>query len=296
MQVISTATQYLKSICRFITDNRVNNLDITNSGVKEGYPFVDLETGERFYGYMAQLRHAIPYYFLNKQTRAHLDKRAYWVALDTLRSYREFTFDREKYYSVNEGDIVLQVGAYHGHDTLRFSRAVGDSGKVISVEASESNFEILSRNVDANNINNVELINAALSDSAGTITLYDTSRPGKKDISYVKDNFDYFNYNDDELISKTVEKKRADDLLEKLAIDEIDYTVVTVNGAEADVLRGLGDYLTPDVAVVAIAHLTVDGIPLYETIQELLKSRNIPAVVEKEEIGEVVYAGPGVPD
>jgi len=52
--------------------------------------------------------------------------------------------------ALKPGDVFLDVGANVGYYTLLASRLVGDTGRVIAVDASPSVYEILSRNVSRN--------------------------------------------------------------------------------------------------------------------------------------------------
>lgn len=73
---------------------------------------------------------------------------------------------------VKEGDIVLDVGANIGYYTLIFSKAVGRRGKVFAFEPEPNNFILLQKNVQINNLENVTLIQKAVSKKSGKIYLY----------------------------------------------------------------------------------------------------------------------------
>ena len=75
---------------------------------------------------------------------------------------------------IKEGDVVLDIGAHIGYYTVLFAKLVGPKGKVISFEASPTNFEILKKNVSVNGYQNVILNNKAVSDKNGKLTLYIT--------------------------------------------------------------------------------------------------------------------------
>jgi len=63
---------------------------------------------------------------------------------------------------INEGDVVFDCGAHHGHISIAASLIVGNGGKVISIEADDSNVQKLKNNISINNINNVEVIHNAV--------------------------------------------------------------------------------------------------------------------------------------
>ncbi len=58
---------------------------------------------------------------------------------------------------VSEESNVLELGGCYGYFTTIMANCVGKSGKVVSIEGTPNNFEILSKNMKLNNLNNVEL-------------------------------------------------------------------------------------------------------------------------------------------
>jgi len=72
--------------------------------------------------------------------------------------------------NVKEGDTVIDVGACVGYYTILMSDIVGPTGKVYSFEPDPTNFAILEENVGDRK--NVQLVNQAVSDHAGTEKLY----------------------------------------------------------------------------------------------------------------------------
>jgi len=67
-----------------------------------------------------------------------------------------------------DGDFVIDVGAFSGSYTALLSRLVGRTGEVWSIEPVPDTFRILSYCVASSNLENVRLFNLALSDSCGT--------------------------------------------------------------------------------------------------------------------------------
>lgn len=68
---------------------------------------------------------------------------------------------------ISPGDWIIDVGANVGHYTVRFSRLVGDQGRVVAFEPVPETFELLASNVALLPAKNVTLVNAAASDAAG---------------------------------------------------------------------------------------------------------------------------------
>lgn len=64
--------------------------------------------------------------------------------------------------TVNEGDVVIELGGHIGTSTLNYSHLVGPKGVVYAIEALPENFEILQRNIARNGITNVRAYNLAI--------------------------------------------------------------------------------------------------------------------------------------
>jgi FkbM family methyltransferase len=69
------------------------------------------------------------------------------------------------------GDTVLDVGANIGFHTLESWHAVGNMGRVISIEASSKHAAAIRRNLGANNLPTGDVINVAVGDHDGEVTL-----------------------------------------------------------------------------------------------------------------------------
>lgn len=68
---------------------------------------------------------------------------------------------------ISSGDYVVDIGASIGIYTKFLSQLVGPAGKVWSFEPISDTFEFLTNNVRKLGLENVELVNAAVSDKDG---------------------------------------------------------------------------------------------------------------------------------
>jgi hypothetical protein len=72
---------------------------------------------------------------------------------------------------VQPGDIVVDAGANLGYFATLLAARVGDSGRVVAIEAHPEVAAVLKDNVRRNNATAVTVISAALSDRQGTVRL-----------------------------------------------------------------------------------------------------------------------------
>lgn len=73
--------------------------------------------------------------------------------------------------TVEEGMVVVDIGANIGHYTLEAARRVGKTGKVFAFEPEPHNFSLLCRNIEANGYQNVVPVQMALSNRTGAARL-----------------------------------------------------------------------------------------------------------------------------
>jgi FkbM family methyltransferase len=131
---------------------------------------------------------------------------------------------------IHEGDIVIDVGANIGYYTLIFAQLVGKSGKVIAFEPESKNFEILKKNIEINNYDNVIVEQKIVSEKCGKMKLYVSNSDivGHR-IQQMKNLKNFIE----------VESVTLDDYMEKLNLDKkVNFIKIDVEGAEPKVLEG----------------------------------------------------------
>jgi FkbM family methyltransferase len=70
------------------------------------------------------------------------------------------------------GDLVVDVGAHWGYFTLLAATLCGESGKVVAFEPLPRNVSILTKNLQANRMGNVVVVQKAVSDREGVAELF----------------------------------------------------------------------------------------------------------------------------
>jgi hypothetical protein len=81
---------------------------------------------------------------------------------------------------LDEGIIVVDVGASLGYYTLLSAKRVGEDGLVVAFEPDPAIFEVLVKNIRANNWQNVEAFRLAVSDSNTKVKIRSFSSFPKK--------------------------------------------------------------------------------------------------------------------
>ncbi len=170
---------------------------------------------------------------------------------------------------IKEGDIVIDVGANIGYYTLIFAQLVGKTGKVFAFEPEPKNFEILKKNIEINNYDNVTAEQKIISDKCEKMKLFvsDSGIVGHR--IQKMGNFENF---------IEVESVTLDDYMKKLNLDKkVDFIKIDVEGAEPKVLDGAKTILKENVKLKIFTEFNREVIKKYDSDPEdmlLLLTRN----------------------
>lgn len=134
------------------------------------------------------------------------------------------------------GDIFVDVGAHVGHHVLVAAKAVGASGKVIAIDPQPYNADRIGQNALLNNMRQVEVIPAAVSDREGFARFpFQSGRDRAR--------FSLGGSSNDSSITFECPLRRLDNILIDRNIERVRLLKVDVEGFEAQVLTGLGTKL-----------------------------------------------------
>jgi len=130
------------------------------------------------------------------------------------------------------GDVLIDVGANIGYYTLLGSRLVGPAGRVVAIEASPRTFGALRDNIRRNAAQNVRAVNAAASRWRGSVQVFAGTPDNIGGTSIMPRHG---------AAEATVDAFPLAELLTSDELSAASVIKIDVEGAEADVLRGLLD-------------------------------------------------------
>lgn len=175
---------------------------------------------------------------------------------------------------IGAGDTTLDVGANIGYYALIESRLVGSSGHVYAVEPVSSNYRMLSKNIELNNINNIKTFRFAAGAENGTGDIHVAE----------KGNFSSFTYLEGERYSGTerVEVVRLDDFIAREGIEPA-LIRMDVEGFETEIIKGMPEALRkrPKLLIEVHPHL-MDTARLQEMFETIAAAGYREAIVIKE--------------
>ena len=175
---------------------------------------------------------------------------------------------------IKKNMAVIDVGANLGYYTLLAAKLVGKNGKVISFEPDPLAFKGLKKNVQMNKCNNVEIFNLAVSDK-------NEKRAFNSDIDGLGGSAFLYEYNIQTKNNIIVDAISLSSFLH----DKPDIVKIDVEGAEVEVIKGLGRLLDEDIKIICEVHpnlLSSMGYKVSE-IEEILYKHNFMIYVIKDD-------------
>jgi FkbM family methyltransferase len=129
-------------------------------------------------------------------------------------------------YCPQHGDVVIDVGAGVGEDTLVFSKLVGSKGLVVSVEANPETFASLKETVARSAISNVRAVSGAVA-----------ARDGSVRISNSPDHWSNSLFSDSGSVE--VPSRSLDSLSDELGLGAVALLKMNIEGAERFAVDGM---------------------------------------------------------
>jgi FkbM family methyltransferase len=135
---------------------------------------------------------------------------------------------------LRRGAVVFNLGAHQGVVALVLARAAGAAGRVIAVEADRDSADIARRNVERNEVQQVEVIHAAVTAASGRVRFGADGAVAA---------------GEGEWGTAEVDAVSVDDLARRYGFPDVMF--IDVEGYEVEALRGAGESLrrAPDVFV-----------------------------------------------
>jgi len=137
-------------------------------------------------------------------------------------------------YTMKPGMTVLDIGANIGYYAMMERGLVGPDGRIIAVEPSPQNVELLRRNIELNGAENISVFECAVSDASSKRTFFlseksnlNTFHPGTATGTMTG------------MTPIEVETLSVEDLLSRAGVDKVDYVRMDVEGHEVEVINGL---------------------------------------------------------
>jgi FkbM family methyltransferase len=144
-------------------------------------------------------------------------------------------------YRPRAGDVIVDVGAGVGEEALTFSRAVGERGRVICIEAHPETFRCLQKLVQYNRLGNVTMIRRAVSEPSCELAMIEDGK------HYLRNRL-----GGDKGIA--VRATTLDALHQELELGRIQFLKMNIEGAERFAIRGMREALRQTETLCVCCH------------------------------------------
>jgi FkbM family methyltransferase len=240
-------------------------VEFADAGVSGGLPFVVLPNGRVFYGHFSKPNHRRMYEFLRDLIPSKLNEDTFLLGIDITHRYLSNHTWFPSELLPGRGGVIVEVGAYLGHKSIRFiDDVVSTNGRVLAVEMMPDNLEILSKNVKENDLSDcVHIVESGVWNAPGYVTVKGKGRQRNSLVNLEKINVE---------LDIKVKTETLDTILSQWGVFPIDFLMITVNGAEIEVLEGLGKMLD-DIKIIFVAcpYSTRNDISNYHSCKKFLE-------------------------
>jgi FkbM family methyltransferase len=309
-------TRYRVEIMRPLI-NDINALDIEAAGLESGLPWVKLTDGFRFYGLPVNEGEAVMYGIIQSELiNQNISFDVFGVVYEIISRYQaprslpgelqrfkssfdrgrdplnDFDFSQDMKVRIAEvfkpdtGDVILDIGACHGFGTLRLAEHIGEKGQIFAFEPNPLSAEILRRNVEANSLKNIKVLELAVSNQSkkSGVLFYDGVATGNSLRGDVLENLGIQG-----IEQIAVDICTGDEVMAEFGVSEINFLSITVNGGEPEVLEGLSRTIaaSPSLVVTTPGWYYRDGERLDKKLVGQLKEMGF-AHVYSGTLGRVI--------
>jgi FkbM family methyltransferase len=172
-----------------------------------------------------------------------VDDQGRWVNRQAEATFVSPIFHTKSYAAVNDwvldnwtwgyrpraGDTVIDVGAGIGEEAVIFSRLVGESGRVISIEAHPRTFSCLQETIRRSGLTNVTSVHCAIAEQDGELSIDDGDLHLANSVIGQRGNL-------------KVPARSLDSLADELGLGEIALVRMNIEGAERLAVRGMSRF------------------------------------------------------
>jgi FkbM family methyltransferase len=190
---------------------------------------------------------------------------------DDLERFAEKDLLQSFLRAIRPFNVVWDVGANMGLYSLFASRSAGNEGRVLAFEPEPASRSLLKRNIKNNNIDNIEVLGCALDKENTTRELYPSATPNTGSHSLVQRTDYRVNRRGIRVTTYT-----GDFLVQNRGLSPPDILKIDVEGAEMNVLGGMGDCLRRDTLRVVLIEVHPQVLPLFghcaEDVEQTIRS------------------------
>ena len=183
---------------------------------------------------------------------------------------------------INPTDVVVDIGAYIGDFTIYASR-MAYAGKVLAYEPLLSTFQLLSKNIELNKSNNVDIFNVGISETNKKIKLF-----VPKNAEFGTSMMDITKYGECVEVEALAISMR--EIITKNKLSKIDLLKIDCEGAEFEILSSTPKNIFSRIKQIVLEYHQLNDMKVTDLV-ELLQSMNYNVqFIPKNKYTGYVYA------
>lgn len=175
-------------------------------------------------------------------------------------------------YNPQIGDVIIDIGAGIGTETIIYSSKVGESGKVFAVEAHPETFESLKILCELNSLKNVIISNIAISDYNGVVYIESRQNHAENKIFKESEKGD------------SIPVTTFDEYINKNKITKINFLKINIEGAEKELITKMTTSICMVNYIAISCHdflFENNNFEIKNSVIEFLKSNNFN-IIERQ--------------
>ena len=203
----------------------------------------------------------------------------YHLSSQVRQRYLRYVQDPGIIHFPSHAKVAVDAGAYIGWKAIAFADIMGADSTTVAIEIDKSAYELMCRNVKANNLEGrVIPIYAAIGENNETTTLYRRGSHGKNSVVVPVENAKPVGQ---------IETRALESIFSDVGLRKVDYLNLQLNGAEAAALSGLGGWRDRVRTVFAATPYNLNGAPTRPTVVRELERAGF-SVVDEGKPGRVI--------
>lgn len=196
-----------------------------------------------------------------------------------LNEYYDIFFRNEHFRVIKpimkKNAVVVDLGASHGFFTIK-TKLLNINSKIYSVEPNPKAFDLLSKNIDINNLKEVELIDKAITTKNSDVSFQVVDEVLK--IASTKINTKSFKWLDKDRIKQiVVDSSDLDTFFCDYGINKCDFLKIDIEGSEFTILKKSS--LLSNIDTISVE---CHSLKIYKKIYSLLVTQNYKLLYKEE--------------
>jgi FkbM family methyltransferase len=248
-------------------------LQIRDSGIMEGVPFIELRNGDVLFGNSNPDSTYYKDVFINHRRCFEdlgLRTEAFGAAFDAMISYWYENCDSiflKKSDFIRKNAVVLDIGVRGGHFVVKAARLAGTGGLVVAIDATEFSEARTALHVQRNSLSNVVFVRAIVGDQDGKATEFHYGSPNEAFSGVYSETF---NTKGETIVDRRFhagvfqgEMTTIDSIVGRLNLGRCDLVSMQINGAEVlalDGMRGTIERFAPALYITAFQQPSQVGV------------------------------------